>query len=78
MKCDSILKKLEVYLVATVAVVLVSGLAFALSSPFSPENYGIATTPNASAKASAAPSHEPVPAVLDPALRSLDGVSYHG
>lgn len=78
MNANSILRKLEVYLVAAVAVVLVSGLAFALSDQFSPEDYGVATAPKASAKASSAPALESTPAVLEPALRSLDGVSYHG
>ncbi len=78
MKADSMLQKLEGYLVVAVAVVLVSSLAFALSGTFSPEDYGVATAQKASVKASAAPSLESTPAVLEPALRSLDGISYHG
>lgn len=78
MRADSMLKKLEVHLVAAVAVVLVSGLGFALSGPFSATDYGIATASKASTNASSAPSRESTPAVLDPALRSLDGVTYHG
>ncbi len=76
MRVDSTLQKLEVYVVAGVAVALVS---FFLSSPFSAEDYGVANVPaQTSAKASPA-SQDSQPAVLlEPALRSLDGVSYHG
>ena len=42
MRVDSTLQKLEIYVVAAVAVVLVS---FFLSSPFSAEDYGLANRP---------------------------------
>lgn len=76
MKVDSILQKFEVYLVAAVAVVLVSGLAFALSGPFSAQDYGVATADKTSSKSSA-PAPES-PALLEPSLRNLDGVTAHG
>lgn len=79
MRVESTLQKLEVYVVAVVAVVLVSGLSFFLSSPFSPQDYGL---PDASYQSSpgtsSAASQDPQPALLDPALRSLDGVAHHG
>lgn len=81
MRIESILPKLEIYGVATVAVVLVSGLALALSGPFSLEDYGLTDTsakaPH-SASTSSSASQELQPALLEPALRSLDGVAYHG
>ena len=77
MRVDSTLQKLEVYVVAGVAVAMVS---FFLSSPFSAEDYGLANVPSQSApKTSPASSQESQPAaLLEPALRSLDGVAYHG
>jgi hypothetical protein len=80
MQIDSTLQKLEVYVVAAVAVVLVSGIAFVLSGPFSAQDYGlsdVATTQQSSQSSSAA-SKDVAPALLEPALRSLDGVAYHG
>ena len=78
MKTDSILQKLEVHLVAVVAVVLVSGLAFLLSSPFSGHDSGVSdeTTQQPPTSSLATPLESP--ALLEPALRSLDGVVYHG
>lgn len=82
MRVDSILQKLEVYVVMAVAAVLVSGFTFLLSSPFSAEQYGLTdastTTPQDSARTSSAAAYESPPALLEPALRSLDGVAYHG
>lgn len=82
MQIDSTLQKLEVYVVAAVAVVLVSGLSFALSGPFSPEDYGltgVSTEARASpSQTSSAAAPELDPALLEPALRTLDGVVYHG
>ena len=43
MRVDSTLQKLEIYVIAAVAVVLVS---FFLSSPFSAEDYGLANAPS--------------------------------
>jgi len=81
MRIESILQKLEIYGVAAVAVVLVSGLAFALSSPFSLDDHGLTdistNAPHSTSKSSSA-SQEFQPALLEPALRSLDGVAYHG
>ena len=76
MRVDSALRRLEVYVVAAVAVVLVS---FFLSSPFSAENYGVANVPSQSSPTTSPASQDSQPAaLLEPALRSLDGVAYHG
>lgn len=81
MRIDSSLQKLEIYFVAIVAVVLVAGGSFALSTPFAAENYGVANVsapaPPTATKGVAA-GEESRPALLEPALRSLDGVAYHG
>lgn len=82
MQIESTLQKLEVHLIAAVAVVLVAGAAFLLSAPFSAADYGasdaFATTPQHSSSGSAAASHDVQPALLEPALRSVDGVAHHG
>lgn len=79
MRIDSLLQKLEVYVVAAVAVVLVSGLAFTLSSPFYPQDYGLTdVSTDAPVSSSDNSSEELQPVLLEPALRSLDGVAYHG
>ena len=76
MRVDSTLQKLEVYVVVAVAVVLVS---FFLSSPFSAEDHGLATAPSQSSPMASPASEDSQPAaLLDPALRSLDGVAHHG
>jgi hypothetical protein len=76
MRVDSTLQKLEVYVVVAVVVVLVS---FFLSSPFSAENYGLANAPSQSSPKTSPASEEVQPAaLLEPALRSLDGVAHHG
>ena len=80
MQIDSTLQKLEVHAVAAIAVVLVAGIAFALFGPFSAQDYGpsdVATTQQSSRDSSAA-SQDAQPALLEPALRSLEGVSHHG
>ena len=81
MQNQSKLQKLEVYFVAALAVAVMLGFAFAVSSPFSSDAYGVSdksvTTSRITSPAASTPSETP-PAVLDPALRSLDGVSYHG
>ena len=76
MRVDSTLQKLEIYVIAAVVVVLVS---FFLSSPFSAENYGLANPPSQSSPKTSPASEEAQPAaLLEPALRSLDGVAHHG
>jgi hypothetical protein len=76
MRVDSTLQKLEIYVIAAVVVVLVS---FFLSSPFSVENYGLANAPSQSSAKTSPASEEAQPAaLLEPALRSLDGVAHHG
>ena len=76
MRVDSTLQKLEVYVVAAVAVVLVS---FFLSSPFSAKDYGLASAPSQNSPKTSPAAEEAQPAaLLEPALRSLDGVAYHG
>lgn len=80
MQIDCILQKLEVHVVAAVAVILVSGVAFALSGPFSAQDYGVSdvAATNQSASSSLAAPQEMQPALLEPSLRSLDGVAHHG
>ncbi len=82
MQIESSLQRLEVYVVSAVAVVLVSALAFSLSGPSSAPDYGltdIATTASESSiKSTSAAFEDYQPALLEPALRSLDGVAYHG
>ncbi len=81
MQIESTLQKLEVHVVAAVAVVLVSGVAFLLSTPFFAEDYSVsdaATTSQHSSRGSAATPYDSQPALLEPALRSLDGVAHHG
>ena len=79
MQIDSTLQKLEVHVVAAIAVVLVSGIAFVLSGPFSAQDYGLSdvATTQQSSKSSSASSHE-TPALLEPALRSPRRVAHHG
>jgi len=82
MRIDLALQKVEVYVVSAVAVILVSGLAFSLSGPFSAPDYDLTdvstTTSEHSSKSKSAASYDYQPALLEPALRSLDGVAYHG
>jgi hypothetical protein len=80
MKSESTLQKLEVHVVAAVAVVVVLGLAFIASAPLSGTDYGlsdVATTTKDTSTGSSTPQ-ETQPALLEPALRSLDGVASHG
>ena len=77
MRSDSTLQKLEIYVVGTVAVVIVCGASFLLSSPFAASDYHIAGSPPTSSQTSTV-IHDSQPALLEPALRSLDGVSHHG
>ena len=79
-KINSTLQKIEVHVVAAIAVTLVAGIAFLLSGRFAAEDYGLsgaATTQQSSGNASAA-VQDTQPALLEPALRSLDGVAHHG
>ncbi len=80
MQIDSTLQKLEVYVVAAVAVVLVSGLALIASAPFFAGDYGVSdvTTTTQQSSTSSSTPQDTQPALLEPALRSLDGVSNHG
>ncbi len=78
MRVDSILQKSEVYLVAALAVLVVSGISFLLSTPFSPELYGVADASENSLVTSPTAFQDSQPALLEPALRSLDGVAHHG
>ena len=80
MKIDSTLQKFEVRVVAAVVAVLVAGIALVLSAPFSAPDYGLPDVAASANKSSTTPTVPPEapPALLEPALRSLDGVSYHG
>lgn len=78
MRIEAALQKLEVYVVSAVAVVLVSALAFSLSGPFSAPDYGltdIATSASENSTSTSAAFQDYQPALLEPALRSLDGVA---
>lgn len=80
MQIDSKLQNVEVRVVAAVAAAFVAGVAFLLAEPFSAQDYSVsdasaATYQHSSRDADA--SHE-LPALLEPALRSLDGVAHHG
>ena len=81
MQIDSKFQKIEVNFVAAVAAV-VAGVAFLLFGLFSAQDYSVsdasATTSQHSSPGSSAASHELQPALLEPALRSLDGVAHHG
>ena len=76
MQIDSKLQKLEVRVVAAVAVALVAGSAFLLSEPFSARDYDVSDA--STSQQSSWKSGESQPALLEPALRSLDGVVQHG
>lgn len=81
MQIDSKLQKIEVRVVAAVAATLVAGVAFLLAEPFSAQDYNVSdasATSQQSARGSAAITQELQPALLEPALRSLDGVAQHG
>ncbi len=82
MQIDSKLQKIEVRVVAAVAAALVAGSAFLLSGPFSAQDYDVSeastTTSQQSSRSSSAASPDVQPALLEPALRSLDGVAHHG
>ena len=68
MQIESTLQKLEVHVVAAVAIVLVSGIAFVLSGPFSAQDYGLSdvATTQQSSKSSSGASQETQPALLNP------------
>ncbi len=79
MRIASTLQKLEIYVVAAVAVVVVSSIGLAISGPFSSQDYELAGR-SANVGSTGNPSVLPdsQPAQLEPALRSLDGVAHHG
>ena len=81
MQIDSKLQNIEVRVVAAVASALVAGVAFLLAEPFSAHDYSVsdaspATSQNSPRGGPAA--HDLQPALLEPALRTLDGVAHHG
>ena len=78
MQIDSTLQKLKIHVVTAVAVVLVSALAFAVSVPFSADDYGLSSSAMSAPQPTNSASEDTQPALLEPALRSLDAVSYHG
>ncbi|MGZ8993625.1 MAG: hypothetical protein ACXW16_06375 [Burkholderiaceae bacterium] len=78
MRVDSILQKSETYLVVTVAVLLVLGIALYLSAPFSPEHHGFVDAGENSPLTSSTDSLDSQPGLLDETLQSLDGVAHHG
>lgn len=81
MQIDSKLQNVEVRVVAVVAAAFVAGVAFLLAEPFSADDYSVSDASAATSQnspAGVAASHELQPALLEPALRSLDGVAHHG
>ena len=81
MNIESKLQKVEVHLVAIVAAALVAAVGLLLAEPFTAHDYGMSdasATSRHSARGSAAATPDVQPALLEPALRSLDGVAHHG
>ena len=78
MRIDATLQKSEMYAVAAVAVVLVCGALFLLSSPFATSEQRITDSVPPSSAQTSTVVRDSEPALLEPALRSLDGVSQHG
>ncbi|HVE90605.1 MAG TPA: hypothetical protein VNA44_13000 [Burkholderiaceae bacterium] len=81
MHIDSKLQKIEVNVVAAVAAGLVTGVAFLMAEPFSAHDYSMSdasATTQQSALSSVTSPQNAQPALLEPALRSLDGVAQHG
>lgn len=79
MRTQPTLKKLEIYFVAAVAVIVVSSIGLAISVPFSSQDYELAGSSATVGSAGDPPVLiDSQPALLEPALRSLDGVAYHG
>ncbi|HVG03629.1 MAG TPA: hypothetical protein VM937_01695 [Burkholderiaceae bacterium] len=81
MHIDSKLQKIEFNVVAAVAAGLVTGGVFLLAELLSAHDYSMSqasATTQQSARSSVASPHESPPALLEPALRSLDGVIQHG
>ena len=78
MRVDLTLQKLEIYVVVVVAVAAVL-VSYFLSSPFSAEGNGLTNAPSQSSPNTSPAIEEAQPAaLLEPALRSLDGVAHHG
>ncbi|HKO67637.1 MAG TPA: hypothetical protein VJU53_07520 [Burkholderiaceae bacterium] len=80
MQIDSTVQKLELLLAAAVAVVLIAGIAYVLSVPLSAPDYGVSDVTNTAQQSiTGSPAlQETPPALLEPALRSPDGVASHG
>jgi len=79
MRIDSNLQKLEIYVVAAVAVIVVSSIGLAISVRFSSQDYELTGSSAAVGSTGSSPVlPDSQPALLEPALRSLDGVAYHG
>lgn len=76
MRVDVKDKQSKCHLIATVAAALIVWVALLISSPFIAQDRGVAdasveTLPSAASQGIGA-------ALLEPALRSLDGVTQHG
>ena len=80
MQIDSTVQKLELLVAAAVAVVLITGIAYVLSAPLSAQDYGVSDVAKTAQQSTTGlpASQETPPALLEPALRSLDGVASHG
>ena len=77
MRTDVKLNKLEMYLVVAVCGAIMLEVAFLLSRPLAADDFGM-STPAAQVWSKAPEAAESPPAVLEPALRTLDGVVSHG
>lgn len=82
MRGDSILQKVEIYLVTAVAAVFVLGVAFLLTTTVSVRDHistDISATSSSNAsRGSSTPAHESQPAILEPGLRNVDVAAHHG
>ncbi|MEP6607527.1 MAG: hypothetical protein ABJA83_02485 [Burkholderiaceae bacterium] len=72
------LRKLEIYAVLAVLAVYGVVISFTVSHPFSAQAYGVAISNMPASSSPPATAPNPQPAILEPALRSLDGVVFHG
>lgn len=81
MRIDSRLRKLEIYAMAALAATVIAGAAFDISGPsgaHKPTSTSVSAGTPARALGSLSAIPELQPALLEPALRSLDASSQHG
>lgn len=79
MRANSVPQKPNVYAIAAVAVGLTIGASLLLANPFAARDYAVGKASSEGVvNSSSATASDSQPALLDPALRSLDGVAHHG